>query len=175
MDRPAALIYPDWPQYAARIRDAVVDLTADQLALRAGPEHGQIWQLAAHSAGTRVFWLCGIFGEPGADTTPFANPLAQDGWEDDETHPRSGDELRWALDTTWALVAGVLGRWTVDSLDQAAVRMRADGTPQVHTRASVLNRMMSHDAFHAGEISQLLGLHQLPPIDLWIRAAPPPR
>ena len=38
-----------------------------------------------------------------------------------------------------------------------------------HTRASVLNRLFSHDAFHAGEISQLLGLHHLPEIDLWRR------
>jgi hypothetical protein len=33
----------------------------------------------------------------------------------------------------------------------------------------VLNRMISHDAFHGGEISQLLGLHRLPPIDFWIK------
>ena len=169
MTTPAAYVYRDWPQYAQRLRDAVADLNTDQLALKAGPEHGAIWQLAAHSAGTRVFWLCGIFKEPGAETTPFHDPLAEEGWEDDESHPRSGEELAWALDTTWALVAGVLERWTIESLDQTATRPRADGTLAVHTRASVLNRMISHDAFHSGEISQLLGLHRLPPIDLWIK------
>ena len=88
MDRSVASLYRDWPQYAARIRDGVKDLSADQLALRAGPEHAPIWALAAHIAGTRVYWLC------------------------------------------------------------------------------------SHDAFHAGEISQLLGRHDLPPIDLWARRPP---
>jgi uncharacterized damage-inducible protein DinB len=165
----AASIYPDWPQYSARIRDRVKDLTAEQLALRAGPEHGQIWQLAAHLAGTRVFWLSGIFGEPGADKTPFPSPLTDDGWEDDETHPRSGAELAWALDSTWNLVSGCLERWSIESLGQTATRPRPDGTLAVHSRASVLNRMISHDAFHGGEISQLLGLHHLPPIDLWVR------
>jgi len=63
MDGRAASLFPDWPQYAGRIRDAVKDLTAEQLALRAGPEHAQIWQLAAHVAGTRVYWLCGRFVE----------------------------------------------------------------------------------------------------------------
>jgi len=169
MDRTAAFVFPDWPQYAGRLRDAVKDLSAEQLALRAGPEHGTIWQLAAHCAGTRVFWLCGIFGEPGASDTPFPNPLADDGWEDDESHPRSGEELVWALDSTWAVVAATLDRWTVDSLDQTATRPRADGTLAVHSRASVLNRMLSHDAFHGGEISQLLGLHHLEPIDFWIK------
>jgi uncharacterized damage-inducible protein DinB len=163
-----AAVYPDWPQYAQRLRDAVADLNADQLALRAGPEHGTIWQLAAHCAGTRVFWLCGIFGQPGAEMTPWKSPLTDEGWEDDESHPRSGDELRWALDVTWAVVAATLDRWTVDSLDQTATRPRPDGSLAVHSRASVLNRMISHDAFHGGEISQLLGLHHLPPIDFWI-------
>ena len=173
MDGSVARIYPDWLQYAARIRDAVKDLTAEQLALRAGPEHGQIWQLAAHAAGTRVFWLCGIFGEPGAERTPFTEPLTGLGWEDDESHPRSGEELEWALDSTWEVVRDCLQRWTVEDLGLTATRPRPDGTLAVHSRASVLNRMISHDAFHAGEISQLLGLHRLPPIDLWIRQVSP--
>src|SRR5687767_5942223 len=93
MDRSAASIYPDWPQYAARLRDAVKDLTADQLAIRAGPEHAPIWALAAHVAGSRVYWLCGVFEEPGAERTPFTEPASGLGWEDDEAHPRSGEEL----------------------------------------------------------------------------------
>lgn len=171
VDRSVAAAYPDWPQYAKRLRDGVVGLSADQLAIRAGPEHGQIWQLAAHAAGTRVFWLCGIFGEPGADSTPFTEPLSGLGWEDEPDHPRSGEELAWALDSTWEVVRDCLSRWRLDELDREAFRVRPDGTRQSHTRASVLNRMCSHDAFHAGEISQLLGLHGLPPIDLWVRTA----
>ena len=169
METRAAFVYPDWPQYATRLRDAVAGLNTEQLALRAGPEHGAIWQLAAHCAGTRVFWLCGIFGETGAETTPWKSPLTDEGWEDDETHPRSGQELASALDSTWALVAGVLGRWSIEDLVLTATRPRPDGSLAIHSRASVLNRMITHDAFHGGEISQLLGLHHLTPIDLWIK------
>jgi uncharacterized damage-inducible protein DinB len=127
-----------------------------------------IWALAAHVAGTRVFWLCGVFEQPGAETTPFPEPMTGIGWEDDPDHPRSGPELVTALDSSWRVIAGCLERWTVDELPLTATRRR-DGVEQVHTRASVLNRLFSHDAFHAGEISQLLGLHGLPPIDLWVR------
>jgi uncharacterized damage-inducible protein DinB len=172
MARAVASLYPDWPQYAARIRDAVEDLAAKQLALRAGPEHGAIWQLAAHVAGTRVYWLCGVFGEPGADRTPFPTPLTGEGWEDDEAHPRSGAELAWALDSSWEVVRDCLERWSVDDLDLAASRSRPDGTIQRHSRASVLNRMCRHDAFHAGEISQLLGVHGIGSIDLWALQPP---
>ncbi len=171
MDRSVASLYPDWPQYAARIRHAVEDLSADQLALRAGPEHAPVWALAAHVAGSRVYWLCGVFEEPGAERTPFTAPLTGVSWEDDEDHPRSGDELAWALDSSWEVVRDCLERWSVDDLERAAARTR-DGVTQRHDRASVLNRLCSHDAFHAGEISQLLGRHDLPPIDLWVRQPP---
>jgi uncharacterized damage-inducible protein DinB len=166
--RPVADLFPDWPQYATRLRAAVAGLNADQLAIRAGPEHGQVWALAAHTAGARVYWLCGVFEQPGAERTPFTEPLTGLGWEDDPSHPRSAEELAWALDSSWEVVRDCLERWTVDSLAEEAVRALGD-VQQVHTRASILNRLLSHDAFHAGEISQLLGLHGLPPIDLWAR------
>jgi uncharacterized damage-inducible protein DinB len=162
-----ATLYPDWPQHNARLRDGVRFLTPEQLELRAGPEHGTIWQLAAHVAGTRVYWLCSILGEPGADRTPFTDPEG-DGWEDDPQHPRSGEELAWALDSTFTIVRECLERWTPEDLAVTAERTFG-GITVVHTRASILNRMFSHDAFHAGEISQLLGLHHLPEIDLWRR------
>jgi hypothetical protein len=168
--RPVASLYPDWQQHASRIRDGVEDRTADDLAISAGPNHAPIWALAAHVAGTRIYWLCGVFGEPGAERTPFADPLG-DGWEDDLTHPRSGDELAWALESSWEVVGDCLERWSVDDLEVTATRVINDIT-QLHTRASVLNRLFTHDAFHAGEISQLLGVHHLPPIDLWARQRP---
>jgi uncharacterized damage-inducible protein DinB len=167
MASSVAPLYQDWPQHNARLRDAVRFLTAEQLLIRAGPDHASIWQLAAHVAGTRPYWLCGILGEPGADTTPFADPDGE-GWEDDPAHPRSGEELAWALDSTFLVVRECLERWTPDDLAFEAPRAFG-GITVVHTRASILNRLFSHDAFHAGEISQLLGLHGLPEIDLWRR------
>jgi hypothetical protein len=171
MSRSAATLFPDWPQYAARVRDAVRDLTEDQLAISAGPGHDPIWALAAHTAGARIYWLCGVFGEPGAARTPFPDPLSGVGWEDDLSHPRTGAEVAWALDSSFDVVRDVLERWSVDELAMTATRTW-DGVTQVHSRASVLDRMLTHDAFHAGEISQLLGLHALPAIDLWARRPP---
>jgi uncharacterized damage-inducible protein DinB len=168
---PVARLYPDWPQHAGRLADAVRGLTVEQLALRASPRHSPIWALAAHVAGARVYWLCGVFGEPGADTTPFRDPFAELGWEDDETHPRAADELGWALDSTWAIVAGCLERWTAAMLDETFERRYGEAV-QRNTRASVLNRMFTHDAFHAGEISQLLGAAGAGEIDLWRRTPP---
>jgi uncharacterized damage-inducible protein DinB len=171
MVQPVSLLYPDWPQYDARLREAVRGLTAEQLALRAGPDHDPVWALAAHVAGARAYWLCGVLGEPGAERTPFTEPLTGLGWEDVPDRPRSGEELEWALGSTFAVVRDCLDRWTMDDVAATADRT-SRGVTVAHTRASVLNRLCSHDAFHAGEISQLLGLHALPGIDLWRRPTP---
>jgi uncharacterized damage-inducible protein DinB len=160
--------YADWSQYRSRLVEAVRDLTDEQLALRAGPEHFPIWALAAHSAGARVYWLCGVLGEPGADMTPFRHPLDELGWEDDPDHPRTAAELVFALESSGAVIDRCLDTWTPDMLEVKVEREYRDVRSQ-HTRRSVVLRLLSHDAFHGGEISQLLGANGLPAIDLWAR------
>ena len=163
-------LYADGTQYRSRLVDALRGLTADQLAISAGPDHAPIWALAAHCAGARVYWLCGVLGEPGAATTPFPDPFAELGWEDDPAHPRSAAELVLALETTGAIIERCLDTWTPDMLEIEFERRYGDAR-HVHTRRSVLLRLLSHDAFHSGEISQLLGVHGLPAIDLWARGS----
>ena len=172
-EQPASIrhLYADWTQYRSRLVESVRRLTDDQLAISAGPGHAPIWALAAHCAGVRVYWLCGVLGEAGAETTPFPDPWAEVGWEDDLEHPRSAGELALALGSTDAIIERVLDTWTIDDLRVPFERTYGD-TTQVHTRRSVLLRLLSHDAFHSGEISQLLGLHGLPAIDLWARRSP---
>ena len=160
--------YADWSQYRTRLVDAVRDLTDDQLALRAGPQHDPIWALAAHAAGARVYWLCGVLGEPGAETTPFTDPLSGLGWEDDPDHPRGAAELVFALESSGAVIDHCLDTWTMDMLEAEVERVYRD-VRSIHTRRSILMRLLSHDAFHSGEISQLLGANGLPAIDLWAR------
>lgn len=163
-----ATLYPDWRQHAARLADAVRDLDAPMLALRASPGQLPIWGLAAHTAGARVYWLCTVIGEPGDEAEALVDPTGM-GWEDDPAHPRTGDELAWALGVSWAVVAGCLERWTLADLVLPVERV-SGGVTQVHSRASILNRLFSHDAFHAGEISMLLGAQGHPGIDLWRRS-----
>jgi uncharacterized damage-inducible protein DinB len=158
--------YRGWDQYNRRLVDAIRSLSDEQLKLRATPTYWPIWAIAAHTAGGRVYWLCGVFKERGADTTPFTDPLSGIGWEDDESTPRSSAEVVTALESSWAIVERCLKTWTPSMLSDEFTRER-DGKIQVHTRQSVLMRLLSHDAFHSGEISEILGMHRLPEIDLW--------
>jgi uncharacterized damage-inducible protein DinB len=157
--------YDRWPQYNRRMTEVVGAMTDDQLAIRPAPERWPIWATVGHTAAARTYWLCAVVGEPGAETTPWADPNA-DGWEDDLDHPRSAGELVRALDTTFAIIEGCLDRWTPETLDEVIERQYG-GRVQVHSRASILQRLLTHEAYHCGELSQTLGIRDLPQIDLW--------
>jgi uncharacterized damage-inducible protein DinB len=165
-DDGLAGFYRDWPQYNSRLVGAVRSLSSEQLALRAAAGHWPIWAIAAHTAGARVYWLCGVLTESGAESTPFTDPASGEGWEDHEDTPRGADELVWALESSWRIVEGCLARWTTSMLNDEFTR-QIGGTTQRHARQSVLLRLITHDAFHSGEISQILGAHGLREIDLW--------
>jgi uncharacterized damage-inducible protein DinB len=158
--------YDKWPQYNHRLREVIGAMSPEQLAIRPSPDLWPIWATVGHTAGVRVYWLCDILGEPGAETTPFANAGNDSGWEDDLDRPRSAEELVDALDSTFRIVEGCLDRWTPDMLADVFDR-DFNGNHQQHTRGSILQRLFSHDAYHCGELSQTLGIHGLPQIDLW--------
>ena len=163
--------YGDWRRYNALIVRALRQMSDDELGLRAmhgdtsSSTHWPIWAIAGHTVGTRVYWLCDVLGEPGAETTPFSNAAAG-GWEDDLDHPRSADELAGAWETTWSIVEHALGTWTPPMLDEV-VTVPAGERADRFTRRSLLIRLITHQGYHVGEIALIQGLHGRPPIDLW--------
>ena len=157
--------YDRWPQYNRRLTEIVGAMTDEQLAIRPAPERDPIWATVGHTAAARTYWLCGVLGEPGAETTPWPDSTGE-GWEDHLDQPRNAAALVWALDSTWAVVDGCLDRWTPELLGETIERRFADKV-QVHSRSSILQRLLTHEAYHCGELSQTLGIHGLPQIDLW--------
>jgi uncharacterized damage-inducible protein DinB len=157
--------YDRWPQYNRRLTEIVGAMTDEQLAIRPSPERDPIWATVGHTAGARTYWLCNVLGEPGAETTPWPNPDGV-GWEDDLSHPRSAAELVMALDTTWAILERCLDEWTSELLDETVERRYGESVT-LHSRSSILQRLLTHEAYHCGELSQTLGIHGLPQIDLW--------
>ena len=121
--------------------------------------------MSGAAAAVRVYWLCGVFGEAGAEATPFPDPLGE-GWEDRLDVPRSPQDLLFAVESSWTIVESCLERWTPEMLGETFSRER-DGEVQLHSRHSVLTRLVMHDAFHSGETSIILGMHGLPSMDPW--------
>jgi uncharacterized damage-inducible protein DinB len=146
--------------------NAIRDRTDEELAIPAGASAWPIWAIVGHDAGARVYWLCRVVGEPGVDRTPFAALSEDDGWEDHLDQPRSAGELVWALESTFGIIDQVLDAWTPAMLDEEVERVYGEAR-QIHTRASILQRLLTHDAWHAAQISDALVLHGVADIDLW--------
>ena len=159
--RPA---YDMWPQYNRRLREVTGAMSAEQLAIRPAPDLLPIWATVGHTAAMRVYWLCQVIGEPGAETTPFGGDIAD--WADDLDHARGADELVEALDSSFRIIESCLDRWTPDMFADE-IRRDYNGTEQLHTRSSILQRLLTHEAYHCGELSQTLGIQGFPQIDLW--------
>ena len=160
------MFYDRWTQYNRRLTEVVRAMSDEQLAIQPAPDGSPIWATVGHTAGVRVYWLCGVLGEPGAETTPFTDPLSGAGWEDDLSHPRTAAELVEALNTTWAIIDRCLDQWTPAKLQEPVERFYGDER-QIHSRASILQRLLTHEAYHCGELSQTLGIAGQPQIDLW--------
>jgi uncharacterized damage-inducible protein DinB len=158
--------YADWAGYNRRTVEGIAQLSREDLDLAGtGITQWPIWATFGHTAGARVFWLCHVFGEPGAATTPFTDPTGM-GWEDDLEMPRSSTELVHAYESTWRIIAGCLDRWTPGMLGEVFRRQGSAGT-QLHTRQSILLRMINHEAYHLGEVNLILGANDREPIDPW--------
>jgi len=161
-----ALIFEGWQKTQAHLIHRLPQLGPRELQLSASPDGWPIWAIVSHIAGARVYWLCGVLKEAGADKTPFPDPLDGEGWEDHLDVPRGPDELMFAIESSWRIVESCLERWTPEMLGETFTRDRA-GQIQRHTRQSVLTRLVMHDAFHSGEVSLLLGTHGLASMDPW--------
>ncbi|HTG48302.1 MAG TPA: DinB family protein [Actinomycetota bacterium] len=162
--RPA---YDSWPRYQRILRDAVADMSAEQLAFQPSPERWPLWASVGHLACQRVFWLCDFGGEPGAETTRFTNAAFDCPGDDDLEHVLSPADLVEALDQTFRIVEGCLDRWTIRMLEEELRSPPAWGDDRVHTRGWVLQRVFSHDVWHIAELNEVLGAAGASPIDLW--------
>jgi uncharacterized damage-inducible protein DinB len=161
--RPA---FSNWPEYNRRLVAAVAGLTDRQLAIQPSPDAWPIWATVGHLACQRVFWFCDFAGEPGADTTRFTDAGHNCPGDDDLEHPLTAAELVEALESTFRIVDRCLDRWTLESLDEV-LRRPEWGDDWVHTRGAILQRIFSHDAWHAADVSGALATAGLAQVDLW--------
>ena len=162
--------YEGWAKHQALVIDALLALTPEQLELRSAPHQWAIWQLAGHVAGSRAYWFHDVLGEGDPTTRDLFRvnrttvpdlPLEDAGWEDDENHPRTAEELVNGLRRTWTIVDDCLRRWTPEELDASVVQ-----PSRTHHRGWVVWHVMEHDLHHGGEISQILGSNGLAGLDL---------
>jgi uncharacterized damage-inducible protein DinB len=163
---PIRSSFPAWPTQARRLREAVAELTDEQLALRPSPDRWPIWATIGHLACQRVSWLCDFAGEAGADDTPFPNAGDNCPGDDDLEHELSARQLVEGLDASFATVERCLDSWTAESLADV-IRHPEWGPGREHSRGFVIQRVFAHDVSHITELNEVLTVAGLPIVDLW--------
>jgi len=161
--RPA---YSTWPEYNRRLRDVIAAMTDEQLAIRPAPDRWPLWATVGHAACQRVYWLCDVAGEPGAEMTRFTNAGYDCPGDDDLEHVLGPADLAEALDSTFRIVEGCLDRWTPAMLEDQIRNPAWDGG-SVPTRGWVIQRVFAHDVSHITELNEALGNAGLRQVELW--------
>jgi hypothetical protein len=140
-----------WPPVQQANHDGDRRMSEEQFAVRPAPDGWPVWATVGHTAGGRVYWLCAILGEPGADKTPFGDPEGL-AWEDDLDTPRPAEELVAALDSSWEIVDGCLDRWDEammsDVIRPRVRRLPTAAHPVVDPAAAVQSRLLSRRGAH---------------------------
>ncbi len=155
-----SFVYQGWDGYQLSLAKAIETLTPEQLAFRACPEMLSVGELAWHIADGRVFWFRRM-GVPGGDE------LMQ---EIEDRQTSQGDVMEASLivawlEKTWEFVNETLSRWKTSDLTET-YRQAYQGKVYAVTRQWTIWRILSHDAHHGGQLSELLAMQGIFPLEL---------
>jgi uncharacterized damage-inducible protein DinB len=150
--------YQSWKDYQDNLTQAIAPLTPEQLALRAAPGLRSVGEIVAHVSSSRVHWFGDFLGE--MSSMPGVESLLARNWDVGNAPPRTADELVEGLNTSWRFMADLLNKW--DSADmQHTFPFESDGHHYDNSRSWVTWHIVEHDLHHGGEISIILGMHDL--------------
>lgn len=153
-------VYEGWEGFNQSIVNAVADLTAEQLRFRATQEMRSVEEVAWHIADGRVDWFIRI-GAPSSEELS-ALISARDGKP--PASYTSKDLTGW-LNRTYEMVEATLGQWTVDDLD-VTFNQPYQGRVYAVSRQWVIWRIMAHDIYHGGQLSEVLAMQGIVPVGL---------
>lgn len=146
-------VYEGWEGYNTSLVHAVRGLSDEQLAFRAAAEMRSVGELAWHLSHGRMHWFSHIDDD--------ARAL----FESMPATAESGEALAEWLERTWAIIAAVLDRWTVEDLE-VTFKHPYQGKVFLVSRQWVIWRILSHDQHHGGQLSELLAMQGIVPTEL---------
>jgi uncharacterized damage-inducible protein DinB len=85
--------------------------------------------------------------------------------DDDGMPARTANEFVHGLNTTWAVIQTGLNRWKVEDLAEG-FHWPGSGQSRSYKRGWIIWHVLEHDIHHGGELSFMLGAHNIPAIDL---------
>ncbi len=153
--------YQGWNISQEALIKAITPLSAEQLTLHAAANLRSIEGNCLHIIGARARWCHIIMGLGDAHFAAFGK------WDRSDMPARSADELVEGLRQSWQVLHEALIQWTPADLAYTYPNDEPEpGEPAVFTRQWIIWHLIEHDLFHSGEISQILGMHGLPGMEL---------
>jgi uncharacterized damage-inducible protein DinB len=153
------VIYENWRGYNARLQKCIAPLADEQLQLQPAPRMWPLGQIVQHILSVRAGWFSFTLQDPDDAMNAYAQ------WGQRGSPDRSAAELVRGLEETWAFIESRLQRWT--SAD-CAVTFPDEDNGRVYqvSRSWVIYHVLEHDLHHGSEVSLILGMHGLQPIEI---------
>jgi uncharacterized damage-inducible protein DinB len=154
------VIYENWRGYNRRLQNCITPLADEQLSLQPAPHLWPLGQVVQHIISVRAGWFSDTLQD--ADEKMNAYML----WGQRDSPERSAAELVRGLDETWAFIESRLQRWTPADCARAFPDEAEDGQIYQVSRSWVIYHVLEHDLHHGSEVSLILGMHGLPPLEI---------
>ena len=153
------VIYENWQGYNRRLQNCVAPLTNQQLMLQPAPRMWPLGQIVQHIISVRAGWFSGTLQDDDAAMRAYME------WGQRDSPDRGAAELVRGLGETWAFIQSRVQRWTSAECAQTFPDEWDGQTYQV-SRSWVIYHVLEHDLHHGSEVSLILGMHGLTPIDI---------
>lgn len=148
-----SIFYQGWHDYQKLLIKALAPLSSEQLMLRAVPGQRSIGDIVLHIIGARARWFHDLMEVGDKDFASLGE------WDSGGAPTRDAAELVYGLETTWRVMRETLANWTPQDMQYSYTG--EPGDPETFTRQWVIWHLIEHDLHHGGEVSLLLGMHDL--------------
>jgi uncharacterized damage-inducible protein DinB len=154
------VIYDNWRGYNKRLQNCIAPLTNEQLALQPAPRMWPLGQIVQHIISVRAGWFCATLQDPDLMMEEYML------WGQRDSPARSAEDLVRGLDETWAFVESRLQRWAPADYASTFPDEGEDGQIWQVSRSWVVYHVLEHDLHHGSEVSMILGINGLQPIEI---------
>ena len=153
------VIYENWRGYNGRLQICIAPLTDEQLLLQPAPRMWPLGQIVQHIISVRAGWFSGTLQDTDEAMSQYMK------WGQRDSPERSAAELVRALDETWAFIESRLQSWTPDD---CAMTFPDEDNGQIYqvSRSWVIYHVLEHDLHHGSEVSMILGMNGLQPLEI---------
>lgn len=157
-----SVVYDGWDGYQRSLALAIEPLNEEQLAFRGSANMRSVGEIAFHLSWGRMEWFQRMGVAEAADLLSNMEPIQ------DSPSSLTGAELAGWLDKSWAVIATVLDSWTTEDL-AATFEQPYQGKLYAVSRQWVIWRILTHDVHHGGQLSELLAMQGIEPVELtWL-------